>query len=250
MSFVSDLVRWEGALDRGPYAVIGALLFVVKHNVDRFVASFAFGRPWGLFNYLWPSSSADLTALSAEDAAFYGTLLAIAIPFITAGTLLTAKRLRSARLPVWLVVIFFLPFLNLLLFAILCVVPSAPTATYEHMPRRVRLSALLDRIVPDNPIGSAAMGWSVFVGIPFCLGLCSVLLYGYHRPRGFGWCLLVACLSCGFLGAALGALAVEGVVCLAMAAPLARSGGRSSAVRGRAATRARSCSSWRPSFRR
>jgi hypothetical protein len=246
MSFtISDLVRWEGTLDRGPYAVAGALLFVVKHNIDRFLASLVFDRPWGLFNYLWPSS-ADLTSLSSEDMAFYSMLLAIALPFITAGTLLTAKRLRSARLPVWLVVLFFLPFLNLLLFAILCVVPSATAAEDSHtppMPARARLGALLDRIVPDHPVGSAAMavlllvpvfaaavalgvlvfkdyGWGVFVGIPFCLGLCSVLLYGYHEPRGFGTCLLVACLSCWFLGLAIAALAIEGAICLAMAAPI------------------------------
>jgi hypothetical protein len=244
MSFrLSDLVRWEGTLDRGPYAVAGALLFVVKHNLDRFIATFVFDRPWGLFNYLWPSSTTDLTSMSPADGAFYSTLLAIALPFITMGTLLTAKRLRSARLPVWLVVLFFLPFLNLLLFAILCVVPTALSGEDSSMPKRARFGALLDRIVPDHPIGSAAMavlllvplfaaavalgvlffkdyGWGVFVGIPFCLGLCSVLLYGYHEPRGFGSCLLVSCLSCWILGLAIAALAIEGAVCLLMAAPI------------------------------
>jgi len=238
-----DLVRWDGTIDRGPYALLGGLLFVLKHNLDRFVASFVFRRPWGLFNYLWPSSSTDLTALSPEDAAFYSTLLAIALPFITLGTLLTAKRLRSAQLPIWLVVLFFLPFLNLLLFAILCVVPTAARGDMSFMPPRARLGALLDRMIPDHPVGSAAMsvlllvpffagavalgvlvfkdyGWGVFVGIPFSLGLCSVLLHGYHEPRGFGSCLLVSVLSCWFLGLAIAALAIEGAICLAMAAPL------------------------------
>ena len=47
----SDLWRWEGTIGRGPYALIGLIGFALKHNIDRFVASFLFGREWGPFNY-------------------------------------------------------------------------------------------------------------------------------------------------------------------------------------------------------
>jgi hypothetical protein len=64
-------------------------------------------------------------------------------------------------------------------------------------------------------------GWGLFVALPFCLGLFSVLLHGYHRPRSLSSCLGVATFSVALLGALLLALAVEGLVCLAMAAPIA-----------------------------
>jgi hypothetical protein len=47
------------------------------------------------------------------------------------------------------------------------------------------------------------------------------MIYGFHRPRSLGKCLLVAMLSTALVGAALFAFAVEGIICLAMALPLA-----------------------------
>ena len=66
----------------------------------------------------------------------------------------------------------------------------------------------------------AIYGWGLFVALPFCLGFFSVLLYGYHRPRSLRSCLAVASMSVVLLGLFLLALAVEGVICLAMAAPI------------------------------
>jgi hypothetical protein len=63
-------------------------------------------------------------------------------------------------------------------------------------------------------------GWSLFVGLPFCLGLYSVLIYGYHAPRSLGGCMLVSLISTAFLGLSLVAVAFEGFICVAMAAPI------------------------------
>jgi len=239
-----DLLRWDGTTGRGVYAVAGVLLFALKHNIDRFVASFAFHRPWSVFNYyLLPSGAEGVASLSAEDARFYSTLLAIALPFITVGVQLTVRRLRDAGLPVWLALLFFAPFVNLLVFVALAVVPPRVDPSKRPPFRPWAGPSFLDRLVPDHPVGSAAAGvavtvalavpaavlgssvlanygWGLFVGIPFCLGLCSVLVYGYHRGRGLGACLAVSTLSVAFLGFALAALAVEGLICIAMAAPI------------------------------
>jgi hypothetical protein len=53
------------------------------------------------------------------------------------------------------------------------------------------------------------------------MGLTSALVYGYHAPRGLGECLFVATLSLIVLVTALLLFAVEGVVCLFMAGPIA-----------------------------
>ncbi|MBL8152504.1 MAG: hypothetical protein JNN15_21510, partial [Blastocatellia bacterium] len=52
---ISDLWRWDDTVDRGPYVLIGVVLFALKHNIDRFVASFVFNQKWSLFNYISPS---------------------------------------------------------------------------------------------------------------------------------------------------------------------------------------------------
>lgn len=239
----SDFVgRWDGTLDRGPYALVGVLLFFLKHNIDRGVAIFAFDRPWSLFYYLSPTDALRFSALSAVDRTFYATLVAIAMPFIYVGTLMTVKRLRSAGLPPWLVLFFFIPFVNLVLFAVLCVLPEANEVTRDARPTG-RFKQFLDRLIPESALGSASVaillilpifvvgvlfatnglgqyGWGIFVGLPFYLGMFSVLVYGYHEPRGFGSCVAVAMIATVVLGLATVALAFEGVICVAMAAPI------------------------------
>jgi hypothetical protein len=49
----------------------------------------------------------------------------------------------------------------------------------------------------------------------------SVLLYSYHSPRDWWTCLNVALLPVGILGVALILVAMEGVICVLMAAPFA-----------------------------
>ena len=153
--------------------------------------------------------------------------------------MLTLRRLRDADFPLWLVLLFFLPFLNLIFFTVLSVIPSN-----QSLNKRLKLSSRIGRLIPESEFGSAVFGilatallaalitalsaeglgkygWGMFVGIPFFLGLNSSLIYGFHRPRSLGKCLLVAMLSTAVVGMALFALAVEGVICLAMALPLA-----------------------------
>jgi hypothetical protein len=105
-------------------------------------------------------------------------------------------------------------------------------------------SAPLDDIIPRGQLGSALLsivltsaiglffallgaaligsyGWSLFVALPFCLGLFAVLLHSYHEPRDYGTCMSVALLPVGIVGVLLLLVAIEGLVCILMAAPLA-----------------------------
>lgn len=66
-----------------------------------------------------------------------------------------------------------------------------------------------------------AYGWGLFVALPFCRGMFSVLLYTYHAPRSWWTCFGVALLPVGLLGITLIAIAMEGVICVLMAAPFA-----------------------------
>lgn len=239
----SDLWSSEGTLDRGLYALIGLVGFAIKHNLDRAVATGVFHRDWGVFNYWMPLHKAiHVTSLAPADRTFLLWMLVLSLPFIWIGIVLTMRRLRSAGLPPWLVVLFFAPYANLVFFLILCVVPSR-SASDERRSLRTGANPLLKRIVPASEWGSAAMalvitsilgtiltllsvdvlatyGWGLFVALPFSLGFFSVLLYGYQRPRTLVRCLGVAGLSVILLGSLLLALAVEGAMCLAMAAPI------------------------------
>lgn len=235
---------WHGRVGRARYLVTGVVLLAVKHNIDRFLAA-VYGYPWGIFNY-WvfdtidPIVGARSLANLPDRATFYTLLVLIALPFIWIGTVMTLRRLRDADLPLALVVLFFLPLINLIFFAILSALPSS-SASDE--PSRL-FSARVRRLIPEGEFGSAVFGvvatvflttleivfttnglgsygWGLFVGIPFFLGLSSTLIYSFHRPRSLGKCLLVATIATGLVGLVLFAIAVEGFICLGMALPLA-----------------------------
>ena len=238
-----DLWSWNGTIDRGPYVTVGLIGFALKHNIDRAVASFAFDKPWGFFNYwISPFDVYSGTSLSREDTIFLLTMLALSLPFIWIGVVLTLKRLRSVGLPGWCVCFFFLPFLNLLFFLMLAVLPAhIGQAAAKQIDAGL---SRLDRLIPQTDVGSIVMGvvaanvlalpfalvaalvsssygFALFVGIPFSLGLISVLIYAHHEPRGLAICLGQATLSVAFACLLLFGFAIEGVICLAMAAPLA-----------------------------
>jgi len=238
----SDLWRSAGTINRSSYCVIGLLGFVLKHNIDRIVASYGFQRPWGMFNYWVPLRNiARITDLQSSDARFLATMVALSLPFIWVGVTLTMKRLRSAGLPTELVAAFFLPFANLLFFLILCVLPER--ALTQHAPG-IHAETMWVRIVPHSGLGSAAIsllltvpfgfamavfgarvlanyGWGMFVALPFVLGFAAAAIYNVHQLRRLGPSVGVACVSVLLLGAALLGLAFEGIICLVMALPIA-----------------------------
>jgi uncharacterized membrane protein YhaH (DUF805 family) len=238
-----DLWRWDGRVSRKTYALVGVAGFAIKHFVDHFIAA-GFFHAYGFFNYWAPlGRSAHLTQLTADEAKFLATMLLVAVPFIWVGLAMTVRRLRDAGQPVWLVVLFFFPILNLLFFLVLCLLPSRKQAESEEAAPWPALRPL-DGVIPRSQLGSAALsvvvtaaiglvfvllgttvvgayGWSLFVALPFCLGLFAVLLHSYHGPRDYGTCMSVALSPVGLLGLLLILVAVEGLICILMAAPIA-----------------------------
>ena len=239
----SDLWKWEGSVNRGTYAFVGVAGFAIKHNIDRIIATAVFGRRFTIFNY-WipPIDAVRISSLSDSEARFLTTMVLVSLPFVWIGLSMTVRRLRSANLPLWLLVLFFVPFLNLAFFAVLSFIPGRNQG--DGRQEADARTGALSSIIPSDPVGSAAIaailtgiigglaayvgvqslgvyGWGVFVALPFCLGMASVLIYTYHEPRPLLGCVLVSAISVLIVGILLFAFAVEGIICLLMAIPVA-----------------------------
>jgi uncharacterized membrane protein YhaH (DUF805 family) len=240
---VMELFRWSGVTDRQTYALVGLIGIAIKFNVDRFVAGY-FHKSISFSIYWAPlGSTARLPNVSGDDSAFLASLLIVSLPFLWVGLATTVRRLRDAGQPVWLSGLFFVPFINLLFFIALCWLPNGerapakegapwPTSnTLGNWIPRSKIGSALASIAATTAIGLGfvvlgtqilgAYGWSLFVGVPFFLGLFSVLTYSYHEPRSYRSCLNVAVLPVVLLGGVLLLVALEGVICVLMAAPLA-----------------------------
>ena len=230
----ADLYTWSGQIDRFPYFIWGCLLVFLKSNADRYVGTL-FQQHWDLDKvFLGPLP--DL--VSSKNSTFLMVLALLALPFCFTGLALTVKRLRSARLPLWLTAVFFLPYVNLLFFWILSLLPERTEGNAAQTP------GFFKHFIPKTGWGSAMVGtsagvalgllmvlivvnlmknygWTLFVGIPFFSSMISVMFFGYHKPRSLGEAMLVALMAVAMLAFGLLVLALEGIICILMAAPLA-----------------------------
>jgi uncharacterized membrane protein YhaH (DUF805 family) len=189
---VASLWRFDGTVSRQTYALVGFIGFAIKHNIDRVIArDYLYGIN-GLLNYWAPlNKAARLAHLSYTEKQFLFKLVIVSLPFIYVGVNLTVRRLRDAALPLWLLL-------------------SIGLTT---------IIGLVCLSLSTRVLGS--YGWSLFIALPFCMGLFAVLLHSYHEPRSFESCLEVAIMPIIILAAILLAIAVEGIICLMMAAPMA-----------------------------
>jgi uncharacterized membrane protein YhaH (DUF805 family) len=241
-----DLWRWDGRVSGRDYFLIGVVALMVKQVVDNALLHIFYSQSAIVLPFWWYwapfGSGARIAHLTGSQVRFAAVMLLVAIPFLWLGLCLTVRRLRDLGQPVWLVILFFAPVVNLIFFLALCVLPSRPEASREAAPwPSVRT---LDSVVPQSKLGSALLatsiavllglglsllglqvlksyGWGLFVALPFCLGLFAVLVYSYHEEREFGSCVAVALLPIGVIACVLLAVALEGVICVVMAAPLA-----------------------------
>ena len=221
--------------------LVGATLFAVKHNIDRFVATLVFHRSWSLFNYLYVEEPTAVAGVSPEAGRLYATLAddrrAVRLGRRGADGATPSRRGPPARVG------------GALLRAIPqpALLPRVVGVCRRPGPSRPGVARAGERFgtwVPDHPLGSAGFallvtlpialaavvlgvqflvhyGWGVFVGVPFVVGLG-------RRPSLTATTDLARSRSASpsrgsrssCLGAGLLALAIEGMVCLAMAAPI------------------------------
>ena len=230
---------WQGRVRRGTYALVGCLGLAIKHNLDRFIA-LSFGARWSLWSYWAPIERlSGLQAMSANDKKFLLALFLTAVPFIWIGLTLTVKRLRDAGQPTWLATLFFAPVINLIFFAVLAVYPSAgspaaadarathispfwPHSKWGSAALAVAISTVIGILGAWAAIsGLGSYGVSLFIALPFVMGYVSVWAHTRANPRSYIDVLALVSLSVLLAGAGILAIAIEGIICLAMAAPIA-----------------------------
>jgi hypothetical protein len=98
-----------------------------KLAVDAAFAHLVFHRAWFVADYFISNPiMAPSTLVSSGDAGFYTSMMILSLPFAFIGSDLTLRRLKAIGLPPWLVILFFVPYLNMLFFTILVIVEHSP----------------------------------------------------------------------------------------------------------------------------
>ena len=260
MRHLARLWDWNCTIDRVPYLVLGIVLFLIKYVIDVCIATYAFAQSWSVMNYLiWPNDrTLRIFDLNRDERLFALSMLAVSLPFIWMGVTLTLQRLRATGLSRGMIVLFFVPLVNLLFFLLLIVLPSErpetvatadPLAADEAFMSERQIGAMrqlrqvhrefagdsywrsgLVSLLISLPMFLAAImlagevlqsyGFSLFVGSPFALGMFSVLLFGFSRPQPLGACLAMAMLTSTLASLFILVFGLEGLICLLMATPI------------------------------
>jgi len=245
---MSKLLRPTGTISRGKFVILGVGLMLLKFALDSQLSVLAFGRHWEIYNYL--SGRQAILAISAqpEDRPYYLIMLLLSLPFIWAGVILTVKRLRSAKLPLWLTVFFFAPVLKFPFFCVLAVVPAkvVPEKTKNGSERgigSVTSKSWLRILIPKSKTGQfgtavayttllglvltffnvyalGVYGLGLFIGLPFCLSMLAGLILGFRQPCTLANCVQVAIASIFALVCCMMVFNLEGAMCMLMAFPL------------------------------
>jgi hypothetical protein len=221
-----------------PYLVWGVGLCALKVGIDTAVAA-AFGEPFSVTYYVSPLDAPLLRP--GGRVAYWWTMWAVALPFLGLGFWLTVRRLLDAGVPAWLAILYFVPFANLIFIAVCVVLPPReaadevePSRAEASAPERRRRSRGTDVVVAGaagaaTALGAFALavgvfeayGAGLFLGAPAMLGFVGTLVLARLRPLDRQGVVLVTLVGMTLVCLAMLLFAIEGAICLLMAAPLA-----------------------------
>lgn len=225
----------SGTAGRGTYAAVGFGLAALKYAVDSAVVHRWTGELWSPFRHLSPLWTSREQLLGTMPGWAVAALGFWTLPFLWIGVNLTRKRALDAGLPPWLSLLFFVPLLNFALMAGLCLAPSRTDRPAEPEPRQRWATGAVTAVTLAVVLGLAAggsvllvsvyvagsYGLALFAGSPFLLGVVAAAVHQRSGPHPLRQTLLVAALTLAVACCALLLLALEGVVCIVMALPLA-----------------------------
>ncbi len=216
------------------YLGSGLFLMALKYGVDQLLAKANGGSFIDPLTYLNPLLSIRLEAFGLDDDSLGLLFMSVwALPFIWIGVSMSLRRAKDAGWSPWVSILFLLPVVNLLLIVALCVAPGGVVREVAGEEQSVAGSLMLASI---QAIGVTALlgllatlgmvfglgdyNSILFVATPFVMGVVSSWMLSRHVRVSMGRAIMVAILGLTFCGGTLLLFALEGLLCLGMAAPL------------------------------
>ena len=253
-AFFGLLFGLRARVGRRPYLVYGFALAALKFLIDTGIVYAFTKKTWSPLGYIVPS-------LILRDEALRGTgpsvpemmhvvLALAAMPFLWIGVSMSVRRAADAGVSPWLGIGFLVPILNYVTIAILGFLPSKDTARWQpasptpyrqptgegapppsgvDLPSGVRAAligigaciAVGMSMLWLAVYGLGAYGVALFFATPFTMGAVSATLYNRSYPRSLLSTIGLALVGTILTGSVVLLFAIEGVICLMMAFPIA-----------------------------
>jgi hypothetical protein len=170
--------------------------------------------------------------LGPEGFISFLLMAVLSLPFIWIGVSMSMRRARHAGFSPWFGLLFFLPLINWLMILGLCVAPERErleAVQDGELPPLLgqALKALLCGLFVGFPallvsvFGFGEYGLGLFVATPFVMGVVSAFIVGKSGKSSLMASVGIAWLALFLFSGAMLLLALEGVICLLVAMPLA-----------------------------
>ena len=246
-------MKYEKTIDRNRFIFLFVALVITKALIDfivsrQFGASFAphaYFTPW----LLLPGSHWSLTGRELpehQSIIIFRFVLNSLANLATLG--LAVLRAKSIGMPLGVALLSLVPFVNIPFFIVFATFPAKndlPSAMTAEKSRKISsviktvlLTALLGVLaILLEVFGFKNYGVTLFLAAPFFLGMISGFFTNYREQRTEMQTLGDAMLAVTTVGVLLLCLALEGIICLAMAAPIAYGTAAIGALLGRILTR-------------
>ncbi len=222
-------------VSRTAYATTGIVLMIVKYLVDTSVICVVTGRMLTPLDYLNPIYSLRESEGTHAPDWLLLTLLLWTVPFFWIGVSMSVRRAVDAGLSPWTGMLFFVPILNYLMMVEFCFLPSVPQENtpkdFIEISREESFKSAVLAIF-SSVLLTFLMIWvsvyllknygtALFFGTPLLLGAVNAYIFNFKYPRSFKHTIGITSLGVLFAGTALLLFALEGLICLIMAAPIA-----------------------------
>ena len=221
-------------LSRRQYLRVGLALMTLKYAVDAALVLLATNVVWTPLDYVLSLANLANSKAAAFTPGLSIVLLIWTLPFLWVGVLLSVRRAQDAGLPAWIVVAFFIPVANYALMVLLAVRPTAPpraaaAASFSESdlhPSRALAAGVLAGVATGGVsvvVGIRMLhtyGFAVFLLTPFVMGMVGAFVTRRLNPYA-PLPLNVVLSTMGVMAGVLLLIALEGLGCIVMAAPIA-----------------------------
>ena len=238
--------RWwdyRRPLDRASYLGIGVVLMLLKYGVECSAIWLLTNRVYTPLAFVNPLASSRRQFVEGGPEGLTALWLVWTLPFVAIAVTLTIRRAIDAGKSPWWGLAILVPVLNFSVMAVLSIVPTTQAQAVPAPPSRKSAGAD-DRMPIASSAGVAMLvgvlvsamyaiiltvisvyafdsyGAAVFFGAPVVAGAFAAFTYNFEGGRGWGASLAVSMLPVVVLGGVLLLLALEGAVCILMAAPI------------------------------
>ncbi|MBZ5712986.1 DUF805 domain-containing protein [Nannocystis pusilla] len=225
---------------RRSYLVTGVALMALKYAIDAGLIYATTGHVWTPVEFLSPLLSTREAVLRGGNQWALLVMLAASLPFTWIGLAMTVRRAEDAGESPVLALLFLVPGVNFALLLAFSLWPTAPRSETAVPATQAPVGV----VAPHEGIRAALLGvalglvlavgitlfstlvlreygYTLFFITPTLVAACAGYVYNRTRERGTGATIGVGLLALLMVGGALLLLAIEGALCLLMAAPLA-----------------------------